>query len=77
MKYEIIAKKLNIHQFAAIKFLFQSEDVRVWLNKTGIDFVHVVIDPETIRHETMDKLYDLTFTVEFPRNYDFGQEKQY
>lgn len=68
---------LDTPQFLAMKDIFISDDINVWLKKDASKKKGVIIDPKRMSYETKDSLYNLSIVIEFEPGYDLFRNLEY
>ena len=74
----VTAEQLTFDQMNALRELKESGLVSVFLDKQGVKQIYVVINNmyET-DYDTENALFNISFQLEFPDNFDFFKAKEY
>lgn len=74
---EVEASALSEEQFLAMKDIFLSDDVDVWLKKDASKKKGCIVDVRKMNYDTKNSLYDLRITIEFEPGYDLFRNLEY
>lgn len=72
------AAQLSINEIEGLHDIKRSNDVRLWLNKFGTEYISVIVSQSySTEYTTGKNNYEFTVIVEMPDNFDFFKAKSY
>ena len=72
------ANHLTLDQLNALEEIKETESLRVYLSKDGVNFIDaVVVNDFSTRHKTKDLLHRFSVTIELPDDFDFFKARLY